>query len=247
MARHCTPENIKDLISGIDEIIDWIDSIGTQTNKNIGANINRIYKELSDSGAILCLTELGLENEDAEMLSTQLQPIGQRLMNGVTGPAKKIRSNLINFLEYIENVDLEEHEDDEDEEDEEDEKDEDDDIFPEHKYLHIANKDEFPDIKSKYKELSLMYHPDKCPNENTPNMTKTQCEEEFKKLNNEYSQIKEHFEIIGGRKRNKLTKFRTSKKSKKSRKSKRYIKSKKNLKKTRRPRKIRKTNKTKRN
>lgn len=91
-------------------------------------------------------------------------------------------------------------------------------LFPSHKYLDLSSQEDFPNIKSKYKELSLLYHPDKCPNKNTPNMTKKQCEEEFKILNSEYNIIKQEFGISGGKKRIKI-------KSKK-RKTKRYSKKK---------------------
>lgn len=74
-------------------------------------------------------------------------------------------------------------------------------LFPSHKYLDLSDKSEFPQVKTKYRQLSLTYHPDKCLNDKTPGMTKTQCETEFKILNNEYDEIKEELNIVGGRKR----------------------------------------------
>ena len=98
-------------------------------------------------------------------------------------------------------------------------------LFPSHKYLDLTDKTEIPNIKSKYKELSLLYHPDKCPNSNTPNMTKKDCEEEFKIINNEYNIIKNHFGIAGGKRRTK--KRNPKKKLSKRRKSNRRRKYKK--------------------
>jgi hypothetical protein len=59
-----------------------------------------------------------------------------------------------------------------------------------------------------------MYHPDKCPNDNTPGMNKQQCENEFKILNSEYINIKEKLGVSGGKKR-KHSKVRRTRKTKK--------------------------------
>ena len=86
-------------------------------------------------------------------------------------------------------------------------------LFPGNKYLNLSTADEFPDVKTKYRELSLVYHPDKCPNDKTPGFTKEQCEDEFKILNNEYNAIKEKLGVSGGKRRKRKNKTKKGKKS----------------------------------
>ena len=84
-------------------------------------------------------------------------------------------------------------------------------LFPGNKYLNLSNADEFPNVKSKYRELSLVYHPDKCPNDKTPGFSKEQCEDEFKTLNNEYNAIKEKLGVSGGKRRSRKNKTKKGK------------------------------------
>jgi hypothetical protein len=97
-------------------------------------------------------------------------------------------------------------------------------LFPGNKYLNLSNANQFPDVKSKYRELSLVYHPDKCPNDKTPGFTKQQCEDEFKILNNEYNAIKEKLGVSGGKRRARKNKTRKGKNSRRKSKknSRRY-------------------------
>ena len=82
--------------------------------------------------------------------------------------------------------------------------------------MNLTNKNDFPNVKSKYRKLALIYHPDKCPNSKTPPEIKTtdDCEKEMKILNDEYEAIEKHFGFSGGK--NKTKRNNKTKKNKKT-------------------------------
>jgi hypothetical protein len=178
----------------------------------------------------MCLTYLGFNNISAAFLSTQLQTAAAQMSGPkVTGTAKKCIPHIENLIDYLENKYLgnqyfkdqqfdDEQESDEEESDEEQEysntNQQTGTMFPNNKYLNLNDASQFPDVKSKYKKLSLIYHPDKCPNDNTPGMTKQQCEDEFKILNSEYNNIKERIGVSGGKRKTRRTRTKTKKSSK---------------------------------
>jgi hypothetical protein len=192
----------------------------TDTVKNIGNKLTLINKNID----FLCLQSLGFENPNASYLGNQLRVAASQMSQaGVIGAAKKCIPYVENLINDLENYDEDEEDEDEEDEDEdeedEDEEDEDEEepstLFPDHKYLNLSDESEYPQVKAKYRQLSLLYHPDKCPNKNTPGMTKSECEEEFKILDKEYKAIKNKFNKTGGKKSRKNNKKITRKMNKK--------------------------------
>jgi hypothetical protein len=217
--NYCTKEKIYSIKQSLNEILIELKKILTKTDtvKNIGNKLILINKNID----FLCLQSLGFENPNASYLGNQLRVAATQMsQGGVIGAAKKCIPYVENLINDLENDYEDDEEEDEDEdEDEEDEEDEPSTLFPGHKYLNLSDESEYPEIKAKYKQLSLLYHPDKCPNKNTPGMTKSECEEEFKILDSEYKAIKNRFNKTGGkksrktsRKINKKTNKKTSKK-----------------------------------
>ena len=217
----CPPEKIAPMKDMFERLLAEINNIGKFGNTQVRENLSNIFKGVDD----YCLIALGDMSpsikKSAWFISDNMPKAIARLQN--TKLMKECvphLENLIRFLneEYDPNEAFEsESEYESESESEYDHGPEPDfyanfrstwnptlpkkSLFPTHKYLNLSDKSEFPAVKSKYRELSLTYHPDKCPNDKTPGMDKSQCETEFKILNNEYNTIKEELNIVGGRKR----------------------------------------------
>ena len=226
--NYCTKEKINSIKKSLNQILIELNKIlnKTDTVKNIGNKITLINKNID----FLCLQSLGFENPNASYLGNQLRVAATQMSQaGVIGAAKKCIPYVENLINDLENYDDEDEEDEEEEEEDEEEEEEEEDepstLFPGHKYLNLSDESEYPEIKAKYRQLSLLYHPDKCPNKNTPGMTKSECEEEFKILDREYKAIKNKFNKTGGKKTRKMIKKQNSKsKRRKVKKTKRRYK-----------------------
>jgi hypothetical protein len=212
----CTDENLIQILKSLKEALTELKKIGSVNTTTIGEKL----KNINSSIDWLCLTYLGFNNQSASFLANQLRPAAAQMSgHKVTGTAKKCVPHIENLIDYLEN----EYFDDEDENYEEESGEESEysdtnqqtgTLFPNNKYLNLSDPSQFPDVKSKYKQLSLIYHPDKCPNDKTTGMTKQQCETEFKILNSEYNNIKERFGISGGKRKTRKSIIKTKKRSK---------------------------------
>jgi hypothetical protein len=216
----CTQEKLDSIENSLKQALVELNKLATKsdTGKNIGKKLAMINKNID----FYCLSTLGLENESAYFLTSQLNPVAAQLSGtGVSRNAKSCISAIENLLTYLENIEANTDSDDEYSERSSEstsgrssEAEPRITLFPNNKYLDLSDPNEFDEVKKKYKQLSLIYHPDKCPNNNTPGMTQLQCQEEFKILNNEYQAIKNRLGKGGKRTRNKNKTNRKSKKMK---------------------------------
>lgn len=213
----CDSEKIETIKNALTNILTELNKIGKPgfNNKAISQRLIELYSKINQ----LCLVSLGFDYPYATTLANTFLKNATQLGTGITGPARKMIPNIQNLLESLESFNHESSplsspsnsqppptipt------------------LFPSHKYLDLSDESEFDIVKSKYKKLAKLYHSDGCPNENTPGMTKEQCDEEFKILSNEYQEIKSHFGISGGKKyyrknTNKKYRKRTNKKYRKS-------------------------------
>lgn len=222
----CNPEKINKIKEALYELKSELDKIGNVDFKILSDNFGNINRKIN----FYCLTYLGAYNESANYLSMNLQPAAARLGIRQSKLAKSCIPHIENVLNYLENEYEQPESESESEPEPESEPDQKPSLFPSHKYLNLSDKNEFPQVKSEYRKLALLYHPDKCKIEG---MTKEQCENEFKILDNEYKTIKTILGITGGKKTNKnrKTKKLHNIKRKRSIKRKKIIKSKKNYRK----------------
>lgn len=232
--RRCPPETIAPMKDVFERLLVETDNIGKINNRQLGEKLYNINK-ISD----YCLVSLGdiypSIKTSAWFISDEMPKAIARLKAGVPGTnliqkcVPHIKNMVRFFNEEYDPNDLYESElepqsesepqseyesEYESESEPEDEPNNSGTLFPSHKYLNLSDKSEFPQVKSQYRKLSLTYHPDKCPNDKTPGMDKSQCETEFKILNNEYDTIKEKLNIVGGRKRKTRRSSRKSYKNK---------------------------------
>ncbi len=200
--KHCTPEQIQTIKVGLEQTLEILRQVDTGNTKILGTQLRNIYNSMDK----LCLMVLG------GTIDFQIERISAFMSKGRIGvtvrDAKDIVIPLIEELlprldDIAANLNSESSDDEEDEVSTI--------LFQGNKYLNLSNSNEFPDVQSKYRELSLVYHPDKCPNDKTPGFTKQQCEDEFKILNNEYNAIKERLGVSGGKRRSRKNKTRKGK------------------------------------
>jgi len=209
----CSSERISLAKGALERLLVEIKNIGKFSNKQVGENLYNIY---NTGDFYPCIINLGDAYPNikttAYFINGDMRRAIAAFTNGMTQPNKFINKcvphieNMLRFLneEYKPNYESDSSESEyESEYESQDESEPNNGIglFPSHKYLNLNNKSEFPQVKSNYRKLSLIYHPDKCPNDKTSGMDKSQCETEFKILNNEYDAIKEKLNIVGGRKR----------------------------------------------
>ena len=204
MLNNCDDDDVKQILVSLEEALDVLKNIGTVNIKTLGQQLESINNSID----WLCLTSLGMYNESASVLSTQLKPLAARMKIGQREKrtVDNCISNIETLIDYLENEYFEGQEDGDEEEEEEEENTVHVTMFPNNKYLNLSTRSQFPDVKTKFRELSLIYHPDKCPNDKTPGMTKEQCEEEFKTLRNEYENIKNNLGISGGKRKSRKNK-----------------------------------------
>lgn len=229
----CNSEKIRKMKDAFERALIELNKIGKINNAIIGQNLFEINNDIDN----YCLTSLGKNASimtSSRFLYTQLNTAANKLKSGMTKTAKECIPHIQNMLRFFNEEYKSEAEPEYKSAAESEYKStsqQKSTLFPSHKYLDLSDKSEFPQVKSKYRELSLMYHPDKCPNDKTPGMDKSQCETEFKILNNEYNQIKQDLNIVGGRKRKTR---RSSRKSYKNKSNTKKSMSKKNKRKNKR-------------
>lgn len=222
--KACNSEKIAKMKDAFERALIELNNIGKINNKIIGQNLFEINSNIDD----YCLTTLGVNASimtSSRFLSTQLYPAANKLKSGMTKTAKECIPHIQNMLRFL-NEEYKSEAEPEAVPEYNSTVPQKSTLFPSHKYLNLSDKSEFPEIKSKYRQLSITYHPDKCPNDKTPGMTKTQCETEFKILNNEYNTIKNELNIVGGRKRK--TRHSINKKYKNTSRTRRSVIKKKN-------------------
>jgi hypothetical protein len=182
----CTPEKLQAIKVGLEQMLEILRQVGKGDPTSLATQLNNIYQSINSR----CLIDVGGD------ILFHLDRIIGFMGRGSNGRiVRETKDRLITLIEEL----LSKMDDKPIM------------LFPGNKYLNASNADEFPDVKSKYRELSLVYHPDKCPNDKTPGFTKQQCEDEFKILNNEYNAIKERLGVSGGKRRSRKNKTRKGK------------------------------------
>jgi hypothetical protein len=204
--KHCTPEKIQTIKVGLEQTLEILRQVDTGNTKILGTQLRNIYNSMDK----LCLMVLG------DTIDFHIERISAFMSKGRIGvtvrDAKDIVIPLIeDLLPRLDDIAANLNSEPSDDEEDEDEAEVSTMLFPRNKYLNLSNANQFPDVKSKYRELSLVYHPDKCPNDKTPGFSKQKCEDEFKVLNNEYNAIKEKLGVSGGKRRSRKSKTKKNK------------------------------------